>query len=271
MTFTFGYDVTGSMLDSAPQGVQLASYVTEASPGDGIAMTAAQLAAHPGIIRISQQPSLSADEQGYPDVLDYESLAATLSDVAPWAADMQAAFKAGKRPGQREPSVYQSANNVTPVVNALIAGGVTSGVGLWVANWNFTEAQAIADVLNASGPFPIIGVQFKGGPLDTDIWSAQWLANVSMAPGTIPAPVNLSQTSHVGVTTNFSWGSSQPKAQHHFEVAEAGVLVPVVDELITGTHAMGVVLKPGTDYSWRVSVAGPAGLWSPWKRFVTSS
>jgi hypothetical protein len=62
------------------------------------------------------------------------------------------------------------------VVNALVNGGVSSGVGLWVANWNLTETQAIADVQNASGPFPIIGIQYSNGTYyDYDAWANPWL------------------------------------------------------------------------------------------------
>jgi hypothetical protein len=45
-----------------------------------------------------------------------------------------------------------SQSRVTEVVNALIAGGISSGVGLWIAHFGLTQAQATAMVLNASGP-----------------------------------------------------------------------------------------------------------------------
>jgi len=91
-----------------------------------------------------------------------------------------ASFRSAARPGQRWPAIYTSASNVTPLVNALIAGGVTSGCGLWVANWNLTDAQAVAAVQNAAGPFPIIGVQWHSGAYyDTDVFSGAWLARVS--------------------------------------------------------------------------------------------
>jgi peptidoglycan hydrolase-like protein with peptidoglycan-binding domain len=49
-----------------------------------------------------------------------------------------------------------------------------------VANWSITEGTAIQDVLDASGLFPIVGVQFADpGPYDIDVYSTAWLANQS--------------------------------------------------------------------------------------------
>jgi len=182
--FTIGYDVTHANLPHAPAG-QLAGYAT--GVGADVRWTAADWAAHPGAIRIAQSPVLATDEAALADVLDVESMAATLSDCAPWARDAQASFAARRRPGQRRPAIYFSAFNVHNVVNALIGGGVTSGVGLWVANWSLGEAQAVADVLNGAGPFPVIGVQFRNdGAYDVDIWSAAWLADVSQPAAPVP-------------------------------------------------------------------------------------
>jgi hypothetical protein len=76
-----------------------------------------------------------------------------------------------------------SAANVTNVVDHLVAGGIKSGVALWVANWNLTEQQAIQEVLEASGPFPIEGVQYGSGTWgDFDVWAEAWLARTSGAP-----------------------------------------------------------------------------------------
>ena len=69
---------------------------------------------------------------------------------------------------------------IVAVANALIAGGVTQGVFLWVANWSLSEAQALAMITSAGGPFPVIGVQFRSGSfVDTDVWSKTWLDDVS--------------------------------------------------------------------------------------------
>ena len=72
-----------------------------------------------------------------------------------------------------------SQSNVTPVVNALIAGGVTSGIGLFVADWNgLANAQAM--LAKSSGPFPVIGVQYEdAGSYDLDVWLTSWLSNRS--------------------------------------------------------------------------------------------
>ena len=80
-----------------------------------------------------------------------------------------------------------SAANVTTVVNALVSGGVTSGVGLFVANWSLTEAQAAVDVLAAAGPFPVVGVQFgDAGGYDADVFSRSWLLAQSGRPAPPP-------------------------------------------------------------------------------------
>jgi hypothetical protein len=80
-----------------------------------------------------------------------------------------------------------SLSNVTPVVNALVAGGITEGVSLWVANWSLTEAEARALVQTAGGPWPIIGVQYANrGTYDESVFSAAWLAAVSGDPPVTP-------------------------------------------------------------------------------------
>src|SRR6516162_2517112 len=143
---TVGYDVIGANLQHAPAGAQLAGYSTGSGP---VPWSAAQFTAHPGTVRIDQDPAASDPTA---DVLDVERGAATTGDCPGWAKRAMADYGAATRPGQRWPAVYASASEVTPVVNALIAGGVTTGVGLWVANWDLTKAQAFADVLNAAGP-----------------------------------------------------------------------------------------------------------------------
>jgi peptidoglycan hydrolase-like protein with peptidoglycan-binding domain len=76
---------------------------------------------------------------------------------------------------------------VTAVVNALVAGGISAGVGLWVADFNLTQAQATQMVLSASGPFPVIGVQFHdAGTFDVSVFSSDWLATGGGQPS-VPA------------------------------------------------------------------------------------
>ena len=139
---------------------------------------------HPAAIRIDQDIAASDFTA---DVLDVERGAASNSVAASWYRQTRAAYDAGKRPGQRQPAIYTSAANVTDLVNALIADGVHSGPGLWVANWNLTDAQGSADVVAAAGPFPIIGVQFHSGAFyDTSVFASAWRSAVSTAAPTPP-------------------------------------------------------------------------------------
>lgn len=159
-----------------------------------IRWTNADWAANPGAVRIDQDFGSKPSS----DVLDVERGAATPADSPVWSKQAMTDFDSAARPGQRRPAIYMSAVNVTPVVNALIAGGVTSGVGLMVANWSLTEAQAIADVVAAAGPFPIIGVQYSNGTFyDFDVFDGGWLADVS---GSIN-PVQVLEVTRRGFTS----------------------------------------------------------------------
>lgn len=217
MSFTLAFDVTAANIRFAPKGVQLAGYDT--GPIGDIAWLASSWQANPGAIHIAQSPLLSADEGPFSDILDVETGAATMADVGPWSIAMLAAFREGKRPGQRTPVVYMSASNVSAVVNELVRAGIKSGIGLWVANWNLSEAQAIADVLNAAGPFPVIGVQFKmDGPYDSDIFSTAWVQTVSKAPAPVPpVPPSTSNASFTvaGLLLDASWPQYHPMPDHY--------------------------------------------------------
>ena len=162
---------------------QVAGYTT--GQGD-VPWTAADWAAHPGAVRIDQSPvNTQLDELC--DVLDYERGAATLADVAPWAEAAAANYASGKRPGQRSPAIYMSLGNVTPVVNALIAGGITEGPNLWIAHWGITRAQATTVVELAGGPFPVVGVQYaNAGLYDISVFSQAWLDQTSGDPAKPP-------------------------------------------------------------------------------------
>src|SRR6266567_3189867 len=147
---------------------------------------AAEWAAHPGAVRIDQDPR-ATDKTA--DVLDVESGAATVADCAPWAEAAAADVASGARPGQRHPAIYVNLSNLTGVVNSLVAAKITSGVSLWIANWNLTQAEATALVTMASGPYPVIGVQYSdkggGGTYDISVFSKPWLDAVS---GPVPPP-----------------------------------------------------------------------------------
>lgn len=159
-----------------------AGYTTGTGP---VPWTAADWKAHPGAVRICQDPG-ATDETA--DVLDVEQGAATLSDCARWAEAATASFAAAKRPGQRHPAIYTSLSNVTPVVNALIAGGITEGPNLWIAHWGITPEQAATVVQLAGGPFPVIAVQYANrGTYDVSVFSQPWLSQVSADPAPPPA------------------------------------------------------------------------------------
>jgi hypothetical protein len=207
-----GYDATTYNESRLPKG-QAAGYDT----GSGIAWTGAQWAAHPGALHIDQEP-YGTDATA--DYFDVENGAGRISDVASWAEKALAAFRAGKRPGQRSPAVYCSASNVTPVANALVAGRVKSGVGLVVANWNLSQAQAQAEVAAGSGPYPVVGVQFHdAGLYDINVFSVNWLNTVSEGPQaqnlwTYPAPSGLKVTKITGDGYNLAWDAVKgPKGQ----------------------------------------------------------
>ncbi|WP_288027591.1 hypothetical protein, partial [Arthrobacter sp.] len=144
----------------------------------------AEWKAHPGAVRICQDPGASDTTA---DCLDVEAGAASVSKVARWCEAAAANVAAGKRPGQRHPAIYMSLSNVTPVVNALVSGGIHGGVGLWVANWNLTAAEAAVLVTHAGGPFPIVAVQYAyRGAYDVSVFSRPWLDAVSGDPPAHP-------------------------------------------------------------------------------------
>lgn len=192
MSFTFAYDVTGAFFNTVPQGFQLCGYDTGSG---GVPWTPAMWAAHPGAVHIDQAPdtALLADMLKLPgepvstsftsDVLDVETGAVPVGSplIASWAKAAMASYNANRRPGQRVPALYQSASNVTLNVNVLASAGI-EGIGLWIANWGMSNAQAIAQLAAAAGPYPIIGFQVADvGDYDADIFSTSWLDTVSGA------------------------------------------------------------------------------------------
>jgi len=181
------YDCMGSQLVNLniPPGVLLAGYITGTGP---VPWTAEQFAAHPTAIRIDQAPvNTPADETA--DMLDVEPSAGTVADVPTWVAGAWHSYRAGLRPGQRTPTIYVEQSEITPVANALVAAGITSGVNLFLTE-PMTEHEAIDRVTGASGPFPIVGVQYQFSfDHDVSIVSTGWLNNVSSAaPNPTPKP-----------------------------------------------------------------------------------
>jgi hypothetical protein len=178
------YDTTGGNFAHLPAG-DAAGYVTGSA---GVAWSAEQFTEKPGAVHIDQTPAGTVWD-ATADVDDYENGAVALNELAPRARARMAAFNGGLRPGQRKPAVYCSRSNVTPVVNALIAAGVTSGIGLWIADWNSNEPEATAEVAGSSGPFPVIGRQYvSNGTYDTSVFSQAWLNDVSVAAAATVKP-----------------------------------------------------------------------------------
>jgi hypothetical protein len=182
MTVVIMHDAIGANVSHLPPG-QVAGYTT----GIGIVpWSAAEWAAHPGAVRICQDVGASDITA---DVLDVEFNAATNGEAARWYKSALHSYQTIARAGQRHPAIYTSASNLTPLVNALISGGVTSGPNLWVARWDFNQAAETAAVNAASGPFPICGVQFANGTFyDTSVMSSSWLSQVAHIPPTGTGP-----------------------------------------------------------------------------------
>lgn len=180
-----GFDCTGANIAHLPAG-QAAGYVTGSG---GVPWTAEDWAAHPQAVRIDQSPASTVWDATC-DAQDFENGAVTLAELAPRAKVMLAAYYAGVRPGQRFPAIYASESNIPAVVNALKAAGIASGVGLWVAHFGVSEADATAAVADAAGPFPVVAFQYSdqggGGTFDLDVFSVPWLEDVSAARP--PAP-----------------------------------------------------------------------------------
>lgn len=181
------WDFTGSNFDAVtkimPRGITPAGYRT----GNGVVpWTAAQFDQYPDAINIDQT-AVSGPWDVFSDVDDVENGAVQLNEIAGRAKERISAYQRGIHPGQRMPLVYASASRITDVANALVAGGVNSGVGLWVADWSTAQSIAIEDVIKASGPFPIHGYQwFNEGLFDVSVFSTAWLNTRSAKPVTEP-------------------------------------------------------------------------------------
>lgn len=183
MTEVVGIDATHANIGQLPPGLQYAGYST-GSPD--VRWTPEDWAAHPGALRIDQNAAAS---DGTADYLDVERGAATNGEAAVWYRRALVSYRAATRPGQRWPGIYTSLSNVTPLVNALIAGGVTSGPKLIIARWDLdATVEDILRIATASGPFPIVGYQIMdAGAYDVDLFSAAWLANMSRLPAPVPS------------------------------------------------------------------------------------
>lgn len=191
-----GYDATHANIGHLPKG-QAAGYITGSS---GVQWSDADWSAHPGAVRIDQSPVITAADVRC-DMVDQENGAVTLAELAEVVRDAQQAYKTGLRPGQRWPGVYCSRASLTPVCNALAAGGVLS-CPLGVADFNNNVQMARAEVEQAAGPYPIVWRQYANdGTYDSGVFSVPWLAAVSAARP--PAPPGQWADPHA-----WTWGSA---------------------------------------------------------------
>lgn len=169
------YDATHTNVGSLPKAAPVAGYLSGSAD---IQWTSNDWTAHPGAVTIDQSPE-DGSFTSYADVDDYENGAVLLSELAPRYVTRFTSFLGNDYPGQREPLIYCSRNMVTIVANALIAGGVNSA-GLWVADWGIGPALAGSMVTQASGPFPIRGVQYASNPeYDTSVFDERWFNTVA--------------------------------------------------------------------------------------------
>ena len=188
MDLTTVYDCMGAKLPglTVPPGVLLAGYIT--GSGD-VPWTDQQFAAHPYAVRIDQSPiDTPFDETA--DLIDVEPQAGTVADVPEWVHGAWVSYRTGRRPGQRTPTIYAYESELTPIANTLNAAGITSGVNIWLSKP--MQKDAAISILNAaSGPFPIIGVQYEfNTSYDVSLVSTAWLNNVSKAPGNTQQPAS---------------------------------------------------------------------------------
>ena len=251
MSIVVGYDTTGANVSQLPKGAQVAGYDT----GSGVVpWTPAQFAAHPGAIHIDQDPGAS---DTLSDVLDVEQGAATFADCPRWVKGATASFSSVKRAGQRWPAIYASSSNLPNVANALINGGISSGVYLWVANWSKSEAQAIAMITSAGGPFPVMGVQFSDpGPYDVDVWSKAWLDKVSGVPVAVNPVSGLTVVSRGFTSITLAWDSAKNATSYTVKATWRGKLAKEA-QVTTPAVRMGS-LAPSRTYTFTVR-AHPGG------------
>jgi hypothetical protein len=272
---TLGADVISANLHLLPPRAfpVIALYLTQAGGGSGyIAATRAQLAEYPNCVTIAQLP---AGDPFWADAIDFEAGAAAPAEIPVWAKGALASYEKGLLPWQRMPAVYCSASSVHVVADALVNGGVTSGVGLWLANWNLTEPQAAADVIARSGPFPVIGVQFSDpGDFDLDIWSTAWLDARSGAPQ--PAgygpPLNLRVVNAGPDSVKLAWqppgtpGLPDPADYEIFmyrgQACTRSTIAPTYNPFRNAgavTEWQGGSLERGRTYTCHVAAAGDKG------------
>jgi len=267
------YDATHDNIGVLPPGAQVAGYTT--GTGTHIRWTAADFAAHPGAVRIDQDPAASDPTA---DVLDIETGAATPASAPGWVTRARASRASRARPGQRSPAVYMSQSVVTAVTGALAAGGISSGVGLWIAHFGLTQAQATQMVMTASGPFPVIGVQFHNTPtFDVSVFSSDWLATGGQQSPIVPAW----ETAMMNVLPTLQQGAQDQPGQVFFvrrvqalanvigavnslpaasNIAEDGAFGPATAAAVKAVQQLSGIAQDGIvgPQTWSVLVTGSA-------------
>jgi hypothetical protein len=191
MSITFVYDATHANINAIPKGALAALYTTETKNANGtspgIKASLQDFINHPNAIHICQDHG--SDTMA--DMLDSELGAADPGDCPVWVEKARANYNSHARPGQRWPGIYTALNTLTAIANELVAAKLTN-VPLWIAHWGVSDATATSDILNASGPFPIVGMQIQNLGLDDfSLFSSTYLANVS---GHMPTKFPTNQT-----------------------------------------------------------------------------
>jgi hypothetical protein len=109
-----------------------------------------------GEVHINQDPD-SSPLNG--NVLDVEPVAWT-NEGAAQACKTRLAHGRGIH-------CYTASSNLTPLVNELLAVGITS-CNIWLANWSLSEAEATHMVYTRSGPWPLVAVQWASPTSNPD-------------------------------------------------------------------------------------------------------
>ena len=238
-----GHDAIHLNIGRLPGG-QAAGYTTGSA---GIRWTNDDFNDRPGTVRIDQDFAASDPSA---DVLDVENGAATFADCPVWAKKAKADYAAAVRPGQREPAIYFSLSNVHNVVNALVGGGVTSGVGLFPADWGIGMGTANEMIAGAGGPFPIVAVQYNNGAFyDFDLFSNDWLTNVSGVFARNPVG-NLRVTRHGFTNMDLAWDGDAHATGYTVHALYKGAVVRT--ETTTRTIIRMPRLKPLHSYTFTV-------------------
>src|ERR1700728_1804722 len=126
--------------------LKVAGYVTGTSDVEWTAADGARFATT-SKVHVNQWPG---SNPLIGDVLDVEPGA--------WTNEGAAQACAERKKNGLPINLYSSQDNLTPMLNACIAAGVTAG-NLWVANYNLSIEEATALVVHRDGPWPIQPLQ----------------------------------------------------------------------------------------------------------------